>query len=212
MSDQEIGKKVLEGTELEPFLEAYEWVTGDTLKVIEANESPDFICERPDGSRVGVELTEVTCDKNLIFAEKVLDRKYEIDPYEAADIIHCLLGRKEENRATRYVLKVVKNILVLLLVDGSLDTHQCEELGAVEWSLDPPEKLTMSLIGPDPSPIYHFFSKLLWVKDGMATETGRQMATIRHDRMLKFLRDYKLEMEIEEEGENTLTPRANREE
>lgn len=90
--------------------------------------------------------------------------------------------------------------------------HQCEELGVVEWSLDPPEKRMMSLIGPDPSPIYHFFSKLLWVKDGMATETGRQMATIRHERMLKFLRDYKSEMEIEEEGKNGLPPRANPEE
>jgi len=90
MSDQEIGKKIVEGTKLESFLEAYEWVTGHALRVIEANENPDFICERPDGSRVGVELTKVTRDKNLMFAENVLDRKYEIDPYEAADIIHYL--------------------------------------------------------------------------------------------------------------------------
>jgi hypothetical protein len=121
MSDREIGTKMVEGIELEPFLEAYEWVTGDALRVIEANESPDFICEHPDGSRVGVELTKVTRDKNLIFAEKVLDRKFEIDPHEAADIVHYLIGRKEENRATRYVLKAAKNMLVLQLVDGSLD-------------------------------------------------------------------------------------------
>ena len=104
---------MLEGFELEPFLEAYKWVTGDALRVAEANDSPDFICERPDGSRVGVELTKVTRDKNLIFAEKVLDRKYKIDPYEATDIIHYLLERKEESRAARYVLKAAKNMLVL---------------------------------------------------------------------------------------------------
>lgn len=36
MWDQEIGKKIVERTELELFLEAYEWVTGDALRVIEA--------------------------------------------------------------------------------------------------------------------------------------------------------------------------------
>ncbi|MGD0020908.1 MAG: hypothetical protein ABSC54_01255 [Smithellaceae bacterium] len=121
MSDQEIGKKLVERSELELFIDAYEWITGGALSIIEADESPDFICERPDGSRVGVELTKITRDKNVIFAEKVLDRKYEIDAYEASDYIHYLLERKEENRATNYVLKVAKNILVLQLVDGTLD-------------------------------------------------------------------------------------------
>lgn len=77
--------------------------------------------------------------------------------------------------------------------------HGCEELGEVEWSLDSPPKKRMSLIGPDPSPIYHFFSKLLWVKDGMATNSGRQLAEIRHRRMIDFLKEYKDEMSIYQE-------------
>jgi HD superfamily phosphodiesterase len=56
----------------------------------------------------------------------------------------------------------------------------------------------MSLIGPDPSPIYHFFSKLLWVKDQMATPTGKSLADIRHQRMLKFLSEYRAEMHLED--------------
>jgi len=78
--------------------------------------------------------------------------------------------------------------------------HGCEALGAVEWSLNPPPKKTMSRIGPDPSPIYHFFSKLLWVKDSMATETGSRLAEKRHKRMLRFLEDYKEEMNFNDEG------------
>lgn len=84
-------------------------------------QNPDFICECTDGGRVGVELTRVTRDKNLIFAERVLEGKYEIGPNEAADIIHYLLERKEESRATRDVLKAAKNMLVLQLFDGTLD-------------------------------------------------------------------------------------------
>lgn len=73
-------------------------------------------------------------------------------------------------------------------------THGCQELGEVEWDInDPPRKL-MSRIGPDPSPIYHFFSKLLWVKDRMQTSTGRLLAEKRHERLVRFLKDYKEEM------------------
>ncbi|HPG40611.1 MAG TPA: SPASM domain-containing protein [bacterium] len=79
--------------------------------------------------------------------------------------------------------------------------HGCEELGRVEWPLDPPPKKRMSLIGPDPSPIYHFFSKLLWVSDQMATTTGRSIAKKRHEMMLLFLRAYKEEMDMSTMGE-----------
>jgi len=73
--------------------------------------------------------------------------------------------------------------------------HSCEVLGKVEWDIYNPPKKKMSLIGPDPSPIYHFFSKLLWIKDKLNTETGRQIGDIRHKRLISFLEDYKNEME-----------------
>jgi len=75
--------------------------------------------------------------------------------------------------------------------------HGCEELGRVEWPLDPPPKKRMSLIGPDPSPIYHFFSKLLWVKDKMATKSGKMIAESRHQRLVEFLKNYRSEMELD---------------
>jgi uncharacterized protein len=71
--------------------------------------------------------------------------------------------------------------------------YGCPEMGKVEWDPDFPTKLVMSVSGPDPSPIYHFFSKLLWLKDLMLTETGRLEAEKRHQFMVDFLKRYKSE-------------------
>ena len=74
--------------------------------------------------------------------------------------------------------------------------HKCETLGLVEWDIDNPPKEVMSQVGPDPSPIYHFFSKLLWVKDRIITETGKRMAEERHEVMIQFLKSYQAETKL----------------
>ena len=74
--------------------------------------------------------------------------------------------------------------------------HGCEELGEVKWDIYNPPKLEMSRIGPDPSPIYHFFSKLLWVKEKIQTSTGKKLAEERHRRLEFFLDQYKEEMDF----------------
>ncbi|MGQ9608215.1 MAG: HD domain-containing protein [bacterium] len=71
--------------------------------------------------------------------------------------------------------------------------YRCPEIGKVEMDPERPDKLVMSTSGPDPSPIYHFFSKLLWLKDLMQTETGKKEAEIRHQFMIDFLKQYKSE-------------------
>ena len=75
--------------------------------------------------------------------------------------------------------------------------HHIETLGKCEWDPTNPPHKVMSLLGPDPSPIYHCFSKLLWVKDGILTETGRRIADIRHERLVRFLKEFKSETEEE---------------
>lgn len=74
--------------------------------------------------------------------------------------------------------------------------HKCETLGLVEWDIDNPPKEVMSQVGPDPSPIYHFFSKLLWVKDRIITQAGKQMAEERHKVMINFLKSYQAETDL----------------
>ncbi len=74
--------------------------------------------------------------------------------------------------------------------------YGCPEIGKVEMDPENPVKLVMSISGPDPSPIYHFFSKLLWLKDLMQTETGKREAEIRHQFMINFLKQYKSEYSL----------------
>jgi len=71
--------------------------------------------------------------------------------------------------------------------------YGCAEMGTVDWDPDNPEKLEMSISGPDPSPIYHFFSKLLWQKELMQTQAGKMEAEKRHQFMVDFLKRYKAE-------------------
>ena len=73
--------------------------------------------------------------------------------------------------------------------------YGCKELGKVKWNLKKPPKLKFNLNKPDPSPIYHFFSKLLHLKEKMLTKTGKKLAEKRHKFMIEFLKRYKAECE-----------------
>ena len=73
--------------------------------------------------------------------------------------------------------------------------YGCPEMGKVDWDPENPKELEMNTSGPDPSPIYHFFSKLLWQRDLMQTETGKIEAEKRHQFMVDFLKRYKVECE-----------------
>lgn len=75
--------------------------------------------------------------------------------------------------------------------------YGCPEMGKVDWDPENPEKLLMNTSGPDPSPIYHFFSKLLWLKDLMLTSAGKQEAQVRHKFMVDFLKRYREECVID---------------
>jgi hypothetical protein len=50
MSHHEEGQKIVEAMHLDHFLDAYEWVTGESLHVVRVGERPDFVCQRLDGS------------------------------------------------------------------------------------------------------------------------------------------------------------------
>lgn len=121
MSDQELGKKLVEGIELEPFLAAHEWTTDGALSVVESGENPDFICARANGEIIGLELTKVMRRRDIARWQRILDRQDEMAPYDMLMEIQALIEQKEEARKARYAARVAQTILVLQLVDGSLD-------------------------------------------------------------------------------------------
>jgi len=123
VSAQEMGRKEIERDELAPFLEAREAVTSEILSEIFGlwTESPDFICARPNGGLVGIELTKVTENHELAFWDRIRYGEVRIDGFKTQETIHYLIGKKEGLRVARYTKKVRDNILVLQLVDGGLD-------------------------------------------------------------------------------------------
>ena len=56
MSDNDLGKKLVEEEHLLQFLDAYHTITGTGLSLQCRFESPDFLCDYPSGELVGVEL------------------------------------------------------------------------------------------------------------------------------------------------------------
>lgn len=107
--------------ELDPFLEAYEWTTKSALSVIERGENPDFVCARKTAEIIGLELTKVMRRGDIARWERILDRKEEMAPYDMLMKIQALLEQKERARRARYMARVPQTMLVLQLVDGSLD-------------------------------------------------------------------------------------------
>ena len=106
MSDQDIGKKMVEAEDLHYFLDAYEWTTKEKLSDIYPNESPDFICSRKNGERIGIEITEIRTDDQ--------------DAYNALARIYFSIEKKDGLRSSNYGQWADKSILVLKLYDYPL--------------------------------------------------------------------------------------------
>ncbi len=122
MSDQYNGKKEVEKGELDLFLDAYELATGIRLEITFGTESPDFICIQPNGEKIGVELTKITRDPRDASWEIILEKKEEMDSYEALEEMQRLVDKKEKTRVKWYNKNVEKTILVFQLIDCSIET------------------------------------------------------------------------------------------
>ena len=108
MSDQDIGKKEVERSALDYFIDAYEWVTGEQLTELGPAECPDFNCARPTKEKVGVELVRVMRDPEEAQFDRIVDKKFQAEPQETLDRI---FGLVDDTNNT---------ILVLQLLDCSI--------------------------------------------------------------------------------------------
>lgn len=110
--DKELGKKTVEETELEYFLDAYKYATGQRLELVYRQEKPDFICKRPNGILVGVELTWVTRDPTDAQWDAIIEKKDEMCPSDAVEMLYSLLENKDIKRAKNYEKWADKCVLV----------------------------------------------------------------------------------------------------
>lgn len=117
MSDQDVGKKMVEESELEYFINAYEYTTGQGLILVQAGERPDFLCKRENGSFVGIELTKVMRDPETAQADRILKRQNYMSDNDALDFVYEAVAKKAEKMANWSTNDIM---LVLQLTDCQL--------------------------------------------------------------------------------------------
>jgi len=120
MSDQQIGKKENERSDLNYFLDAYEFTTGEKLIEFASSECPDFICVRSNGEKVGVELVCVMRNPEEAQFDIIVDKKFQADSQETLDEMFRLLDEKDKKRSNNYGHWADKTILVLQLSDCTI--------------------------------------------------------------------------------------------
>jgi hypothetical protein len=127
MSDYELGMKMVEEEELYLFLEAYELVTGDKLQIASRRERPDFLCLRPSGRIVGVELTAVIPQAGFWG---------DVRPSTALEALVDTIDRKDAKRRTGQWAQRGNTILVLQLQRCPLHdvASYLEDLGPQEFT------------------------------------------------------------------------------
>jgi hypothetical protein len=111
--DNENGKKHIERDELCYFMDAYNHSQDKELLPVGVSEAPDFICQRADGSIIGVELTKIIRDLDTKFIDSFTSKEY-MNGLGALDMIYDALEKKKR-------LGSNKIILVLQLFDCPLD-------------------------------------------------------------------------------------------
>ncbi|MEW5913080.1 MAG: hypothetical protein AB1814_11035 [Thermodesulfobacteriota bacterium] len=125
MSDKELGKKMVEEEELLSFLEAYKDVVEEYLSDnFDSHERPDFICYRPDGTPVGVELVRIMRDPRDAQADFILSKIEYMEGEEALKILYHMIDKKEEKRRQSGWELPDNTILVLQFADCPIaDLH-----------------------------------------------------------------------------------------
>ncbi len=116
-SHHQMGQKMVEEVHLGYFLDAYEWVTSERLHVDRADERPDFVCQRPDGSYVGIELTRVVRDPKAAWSDEVFSHQEYMSAHDAILRINCDIVVKDEKRRSGRWLLPDATILVVQLMD-----------------------------------------------------------------------------------------------
>ena len=123
MSEREIDKKEDERYVLSFFLDAYERTTGVHLYCephFVNNESPDFICQSPEGAPLGIEITKVLIRPNIKSEITIPGQNVKLDAYAAAEAVLNAIKCKDKKRCSSHWHYPDSTILVIQLLDANL--------------------------------------------------------------------------------------------
>ena len=120
MSEQELGKKMVEEMTLHLFLEAHRHATGETLTSLGRSERPDFVCQRSDGTFVGLELTKLMRVPESASWDRIMNGQEFRDAADANDDIWAMAEYKSRKLKTGNWRYADNTILVLQVMDCPL--------------------------------------------------------------------------------------------
>jgi len=120
VSDQEMGKKMVEREELYQFLEAYEQATGEKFPKMCCSETPDFVGEDENGRSVGIELTQLKFSPDHMFVRRYIEKQDWVSDEDAFWRILELLAKKDTKLKNGNWPQCERKILVIQLVDYPL--------------------------------------------------------------------------------------------
>jgi hypothetical protein len=98
MSDQALGKKVVEEALARHFLEAYRHATGKVVAIAQQTERPDFLCRRGNGLPCGLELVQVRRDPRIAQGFQIAFQTPFMAARDAAESAYDLVMQKEKKR------------------------------------------------------------------------------------------------------------------
>ena len=112
---------MIEEVHLARFLDAYRVAVGITMTVSSTGESPDFICARPSGELVGVELARSPHEYERVLYDRVCGERM-MESYDLLDAINGIITAKERKRQSPHWRTPNNTMLVIELLDYSFDS------------------------------------------------------------------------------------------
>jgi hypothetical protein len=97
MSDNDLGKKLVEEEHLLQFLDAYEGAIGVALTVRNRSETPDFICAYPSGELIGVELARSAHNYEMRINDRIWTDRV-LSSFDFLASVGSIVATKEQKR------------------------------------------------------------------------------------------------------------------
>jgi hypothetical protein len=116
--------------DINAFIDVYPRATGETLDLVDTQESPDAVCTRPDGTLIGIEHTRLRRSPDEAHWDSIFHQREDMDIRSALNDMEALILKKMERRP-KY--KPDRCILLIAIYEAEFDTLARVAAGTMNW-------------------------------------------------------------------------------